>query len=70
MKLRQHKFNFKRFGLVGNIKIGMCKVFGHQIGNQPTTLWCQRCGLAYEEIYFTPNQKNYYEEMEAYYKQK
>lgn len=47
-----HKFNLKRFGLIGNLKILLCKVFGHRVGKTPTVQCCARCGLAYEEIYF------------------
>lgn len=29
-----------------------CKLFGHRINENPDYHWCERCGLAYSEIYF------------------
>jgi hypothetical protein len=46
--MRHHKL---RFGLKGNIKVIICRIFGHRINNDPRYHWCERCGLAYEECY-------------------
>ena len=46
--MKHHKF---RFGIKGNIKVLFCRIFGHKLNNNPQNLWCERCGLAYEEIY-------------------
>lgn len=50
-----------RFGWK-NIKVWFCRVFGHQISNKVNidnfyTGCCQRCGLAYEEIYYKQLQR-------------
>lgn len=52
-KLRHHRF---RFGFLGNLKVLICRIFGHRINNDKNYHSCQRCRLAYEEIY-----ENYYE---------
>ena len=44
-----HKY---RFGLLKNIKVFICKKFGHRINENPAYHWCERCGLAYEECYY------------------
>lgn len=41
-----------RFGILKNIKVWFCRTFGHQINDNPSHHWCERCGLAYEECYF------------------
>lgn len=48
MKLKHHRF---RFGLIGNLKVLICRIFGHRVSDDPTGFACQRCRLAYEEIY-------------------
>lgn len=48
MKLKHHRF---RFGLIGNLKVLLCRIFGHRVSDDPTGFACQRCRLAYEEIY-------------------
>lgn len=48
MKLKHHRF---RFGLIGNLKVLLCRIFGHRVSDDPTGFTCQRCRLAYEEIY-------------------
>lgn len=45
MKLKHHRF---RFGLIGNQKVLLCRIFGHRVSDDPTGFACQRCGLAYE----------------------
>ncbi len=46
--LMHHRF---RFGIMKNLKVLTCRIFGHRINNKPSQHWCERCGLAYEEIY-------------------
>lgn len=46
--MRYHKL---RFGIKGNIKVILCRIFGHRINNDPRYHWCERFGLAYEECY-------------------
>lgn len=46
--LKYHSF---RFGLIENIKVFICRAVGHRINKNHNNLWCNRCGLAYEEIY-------------------
>ena len=48
VKLIHHRF---RFGIVGNLKVVNCRMFGHKINNNPAHPWCERCGMVYEEIY-------------------
>lgn len=48
MRLKHHRF---RFGLIGNLKVLLCRIFGHRVSDDPTGFACQRCRLAYEEIY-------------------
>jgi hypothetical protein len=48
MKLKHHKF---RFGLIGNLKVLLCRIFGHRVSEDPIGFACERCNLAYEEIY-------------------
>jgi hypothetical protein len=54
--MQYHKF---RFGLKGNIKVFICRIFGHRINENPAYHWCERCGLAYEECYWP---KDYFTE--------
>ena len=49
-----------RFGLKQNFKVLLCRMVGHQINNDPSAYYCERCGLAYEEIYI--NKGTYYVE--------
>jgi hypothetical protein len=60
--MKYHKF---RFGLKKNIKVLICRIFGHRINDEPGNEWCQRCGLAYEECY---HPINYYKIMIKKYK--
>ncbi len=46
--MTHHKF---RFGLKGNFKVLLCRIFGHRINDKPNHHRCGRCGLAYEECY-------------------
>lgn len=46
--MKYHRF---RFGIKGNIKVLICRTFGHRINENPANHWCERCGLAYEECY-------------------
>lgn len=46
--MNYHRF---RFGIRGNLKVLLCKVFGHRINENPAHPWCERCGLAYTECY-------------------
>ena len=46
------KYHKLRFGLKKNIKIIVCRIFGHRINKNPKHEWCERCGLAYEECYY------------------
>jgi len=46
--LLYHRF---RFGLIGNLKVLTCRIFGHRLNNNPAYHWCERCGMVYEEIY-------------------
>lgn len=46
--MKHHKF---RFGIIGNIKVLICRIFGHRLNDNQHYEWCQRCGLAYSEIY-------------------
>ena len=52
----RYKFSFWK-----NIKVWFCRRFGHQISNDPSSHCCQRCGLAYEEIYHKVGGGWYYE---------
>ena len=61
-KMKYHKF---RFRFKKNIKVLICRIFGHRINNNPEFEWCERCGLAYEECYYP---KNYYKIMNKKYK--
>lgn len=54
--LLYHNF---RFGLVGNFRVLMCRMLGHRLSKKPGHYCCQRCGLAYEEIYHKKG-KGYY----------
>jgi hypothetical protein len=40
-----------RFNFYTNIKVFVCRLFGHRINKKEDHEWCNRCGLAYEEIY-------------------
>ena len=46
-----------RFGIIGNIKVWFCRAFGHQANNIRKHEWCERCGLAHEEIYYKQQTK-------------
>ena len=48
-KMKYHRY---RFGLIGNFKVLLCRIFGHRLNNNPGFHWCGRCGLAYEECYY------------------
>lgn len=52
-KVRVHKFTWKRVMHLwfwkGQI---FCRLFGHRVNANPSWHWCERCGLAYEEIHF------------------
>lgn len=52
MKHGNHRFNFARFSLRQNANIAICRIFGHRIGETPTSFRCSRCGLCHEDIYF------------------
>ena len=54
-KLLHHRF---KFGLIGNVKVLMCRILGHRLNDNIEDEWCNRCKLAYEEIY--PNYWNNY----------
>ena len=54
--MKYHKF---RFGVIGNLKVLLCRTLGHRINENPKYFWCERCGLAYEECYYP---KNYFRE--------
>lgn len=34
-----------------NLRIVICRVFGHRINKFPAHHWCDRCNMAYEECY-------------------
>lgn len=40
-----------RFGLKNNFKVFICRLFGHRINDNKKFEWCNRCGLAYFDIY-------------------
>ncbi len=46
-----------RFSFYKNIKVFICRIFGHELNNTEKHHWCNRCGLAYEEIYHKQNQE-------------
>lgn len=46
------KYHKLRFGLKKNLKVLICRIFGHRLNENPENHWCERCGLAYEECYF------------------
>lgn len=46
MHYHTYRFSFRK-----NIKVAICKIFGHRINDNPAFHWCERCGLAYEECY-------------------
>ena len=54
--MQYHRY---RFGFIGNIKVLLCKIFGHRLNEDPKYAWCERCNLAYSECYYP---KNYAEE--------
>ena len=56
--LLHHRF---RFGIKGNFKVLRCRIFGHRVSNDPSLHCCERCGLAYEEIYHRIKQGWYWE---------
>lgn len=60
----KHRYHRFRFGLWRNIKVLVCRIFGHSVGVAPTDQCCGRCGLAYEEIY---EGVDYYYEMQKWY---
>ncbi len=64
MRLKHHRF---RFGLIGNLKVLLCRIFGHRVNNDPAGFTCQRCRLAYEEIYYP---EDYWKEMIQFMKPK
>lgn len=64
MKLKHHAF---RFGLIGNLKVLLCRIFGHRVSDDPAGFTCQRCRLAYEEIYYP---EDYWKEMIQFMKPK
>lgn len=50
--MKYHRlWQWRRFGLIGNIKIIICRIVGHRLNENPAHGWCERCGLAYEECY-------------------
>jgi hypothetical protein len=55
--MNYHKY---RFGLKENIKVLLCKIFGHRLNENPTHFWCERCGLSYESCY---HPRKYFEEL-------
>ena len=55
MKVNHHKF---RFGIKGNFKVLLCRIFGHKLNSEHEHHWCERCGLAYEEIYYPKNYRH------------
>ena len=40
-----------RFGIIQNIKVWFCRTLGHEINSNKDNEWCERCGMAYLEIY-------------------
>lgn len=46
--LMYHRYNF---GLLQNIKVWICRRFGHEVNSKVENKWCERCGLFYGEIY-------------------
>ena len=44
-----HKY---RFGLRENIKVFLCRTFGHRLNENPAHHWCERCKLYYGECYY------------------
>jgi hypothetical protein len=46
--LLHHRY---RFGLLRNLKVFICRTFGHQMNDNMEHEWCQRCGLCSTEIY-------------------
>lgn len=52
-KLLYHRY---KFGIKGNIKVLLCRTFGHRLSEDKNYECCHRCGLAYSEIYY--NQRN------------
>ena len=55
MKVNHHKF---RFGIRGNFRVLICRIFGHKLNSNYEHHWCERCGLAYEEIYHPKNYRD------------
>lgn len=46
--LMHHHF---RFRFKQNLKVAVCRTFGHRLNNKVENKWCERCGLFYGEIY-------------------
>jgi len=44
--------HYFRFGVIGNVNVLICRIFGHRVNNNPAHSSCERCGLAYQEIYY------------------
>ena len=44
-----------RFGIKGNFKVLLCRIFGHRLNENPAFHWCERCGLYYGECYHPEN---------------
>jgi|GEM_PF-5432901 len=54
--MEYHSFKLSR-GLRYNIRVFICKIFGHRINDDPSDYTCGRCKLSYEDCYYP---KNYY----------
>jgi hypothetical protein len=54
-KVNHHKFDLHRFGIIGNLKILLCKLVGHRLNEIEDHSWCGRCGYCYEDIYYKNN---------------
>jgi len=54
-KVNHHKFDLHRFGIIGNMKIALCKLVGHRLNEIEDHPWCSRCGYCYEDIYYKIN---------------
>lgn len=46
--LMHHNYEF---GFKQNIKVWICRNFGHEVNVKAEHKWCERCGLFYGEIY-------------------